>query len=61
MRRFAREKWRKRGRHELKQDDLADCAPQGRISDILNGRRAISKDIARKLARRFHVSPALFV
>ena len=47
--------------HELNQDDLADCAPQGRISDILNGRRAISKDIARKLARRFHVSPALFL
>ena len=47
--------------HALKQDDLADCAPQGRISDILNGRRAISKDIARKLAHRFHVSPAVFL
>src|SRR5690348_8688251 len=23
----------------LKQEDLADCAPQGRISDILNGKR----------------------
>ena len=47
--------------HALKQDDLADCAPQGRISDILTGRRAISKEIARKLARRFHVSPILFL
>ena len=47
--------------HELKQEDLADCAPQGRISDILNGRRAISKDIAKKLAHRFHVSPILFL
>nr|WP_276977952.1 hypothetical protein [Ferrimicrobium acidiphilum] len=34
--------------HGLKQDDLADCAPQGRISDILNGKRGISKDIAKR-------------
>ena len=47
--------------HGLKQGDLSDCAPQGRISDILNGRRGISKEIARKLARRFNVSAALFV
>jgi HTH-type transcriptional regulator/antitoxin HigA len=47
--------------HGLKQGDLSDCAPQGRISDILNGRRGISKEIARKLARRFNVSVALFL
>lgn len=47
--------------HGLNQADLADCAPQGRISDILNGRRGISKEIARKLARRFDVSAALFL
>lgn len=47
--------------HGLKQDDLADCAPQGRISDILSGRRGISKEIAKKLARRFGVSAALFL
>ncbi|EQD40648.1 transcriptional regulator, XRE family, partial [mine drainage metagenome] len=34
--------------HELKQEDLIDYAPQSRISDILNGRRAISKDLAKK-------------
>ncbi len=33
--------------HGLKQEDLADCAPQGRISDLLNGKRGISKDIAK--------------
>ncbi len=49
------------GEHGLKQADLADCAPQGRISDILSGRRGISKEIARKLARRFNVSAALFL
>ena len=47
--------------HGLKQEDLSDCAPQGRVSDILNGRRSISKDIAKKLARRFNVSAALFL
>ncbi len=47
--------------HELKQEDLVDCAPQGRISDILNGRRAISKDLARKFARRFNVAADLFI
>lgn len=47
--------------HGLKQEDLADCAPQGRISDILNGRRAISKEIAKKLAKRFDVSASVFL
>jgi len=47
--------------HGLKQEDLADCAPQGRVSDILNGRRSISKEIAKKLARRINVSAALFL
>jgi HTH-type transcriptional regulator/antitoxin HigA len=47
--------------HGLKQEDLADCAPQSRIPDILSGRRGISKEIAKKLGRRFHVSAALFV
>lgn len=47
--------------HGLRQSDLTDCAPQSRISDILAGRRDISKEIAKKLARRFHVSTDLFL
>ena len=47
--------------HNLKQQDLADCAPQSRISDILNGRRGVSKEIAKKLARKFNVSAMLFL
>ena len=47
--------------HGLKQDDLADCAPQGRISDFLNGKREISKDIAKKFAARFGVRADLFL
>lgn len=47
--------------HGLKQEDLADCAPQGRISDILNGKRSISKEIAKRFAQRFQVRADLFL
>ena len=47
--------------HGLKQEALADCAPQGRISDILNGKRSISKEIAKRFAQRFHVRADLFL
>jgi HTH-type transcriptional regulator / antitoxin HigA len=45
----------------LKQEDLADCAPQSRISEILSGKRTISKEIAKRLAKRFKVSVNLFI
>ena len=45
----------------LKQADLAGIASQGTISDILSGRRGISKALAKKLAARFHVSAAVFL
>jgi HTH-type transcriptional regulator/antitoxin HigA len=47
--------------HGLKQEDLADMAPQNRISDILNGKRAISKAMAKKLAQRFRVHADVFL
>lgn len=47
--------------HGLKQEDLADCASQGRISEILSGKRAISKEVAKNLAHRFHVHADLFI
>lgn len=47
--------------HSLTQTDLADCAPQSRISEILNGRREISKELARVLAKRFAVNVGVFV
>ena len=47
--------------HGFKQDDLGDCAPQSRISDILNGKRSISKEIAKRLALRLHVRADLFL
>jgi HTH-type transcriptional regulator/antitoxin HigA len=47
--------------HGLKQEDLADCASQSRISEILSGKRSISKETAKNLARRFHVHADLFI
>jgi HTH-type transcriptional regulator / antitoxin HigA len=46
--------------HGLRQEDLGDCAPQSRISEILAGQRAISKEIAKRLARRFYVHADIF-
>ena len=34
---------------------------RGRISDVLSGRRDISKEQAKRLAERFHVSPSVFI
>ena len=47
--------------HNLKQEDLGTCAPQSRISDILSGRRSISKEIAKRLGQRFHVHGDVFL
>jgi HTH-type transcriptional regulator/antitoxin HigA len=47
--------------HGLRQTDLAGIVSQGTISDILSGRREISKALAKKLAAKFHVSAAVFV
>jgi antitoxin component HigA of HigAB toxin-antitoxin module len=34
---------------------------RGRVSDVLSGRRGIGKEQAKRLAERFHVSPAVFI
>ena len=47
--------------HGLKQADLAGIASQGTISDILSGRRGVSKALAKKMAERFQVSAAVFL
>lgn len=47
--------------HNLRQEDLSDCAPQSRISEILTGKRSISKEIAKRLANRFNVHCDLFL
>lgn len=47
--------------HDLKQKDLADIASPTLISDILSGRRAISKNLAKALAARFSTDISVFL
>ncbi|MEZ0230968.1 MAG: type II toxin-antitoxin system HigA family antitoxin [Planctomycetota bacterium] len=47
--------------HELKQVDLAeDFGGQGNVSDVLRGKRDLSKAQIQALSKRFNVSPAVF-
>ncbi len=47
--------------HELRQKDLVDIfGAESTVSDVLNGKRDITKEQVRRLSRRFHVSPAVF-
>jgi len=48
--------------NELKAADLADImGGRSRVSDILSGKRAISKEQAKRLGERFRISPAAFI
>jgi HTH-type transcriptional regulator / antitoxin HigA len=47
--------------HELTQSNLPEIGSQGVVSEVLNGRRELNIRQVRALARRFHVSPAVFV
>ncbi|MGF6613100.1 HTH-type transcriptional regulator/antitoxin HigA [Paraburkholderia sp. WSM4175] len=47
--------------HDLKQKDLADIASQTVISDILAGRRDISKNVAKALSVRFGTDISAFI
>lgn len=47
--------------HGLKQKDLIGIASPTVVSDILAGRRAISKKVAKALAARFHIDVSAFL
>ena len=47
--------------HHLTRGDLSDCVPPNRLSEILSGKRTISKTVAKKLAQRFHVHADVFL
>ena len=48
--------------NDLKAADLADImGGRSRVSDVLSGKRAISKEQARRLGERFMLSPAAFI
>ena len=47
--------------HGLRQKDLVDIfGAESTVSDVLNGKRDITKEQVRRLSNRFHVSPAVF-
>jgi len=45
----------------MKQPDLADLVAQPNLSAILNGRRAIPRELAKGLAQRFNVGVDVFL
>lgn len=47
--------------HNLKQKDLADIASPTLMSDILAGRREISRVLAKKLGQRFGIDASAFL
>lgn len=48
--------------HGLRQADLLDVfGTRSRVSDAVNGKRAISKEQAKRLGERFALSPAAFI
>jgi HTH-type transcriptional regulator/antitoxin HigA len=47
--------------HGLTQSDLPEIGSQGVVSDILRGKRELNVRQIRALAKRFQVSPAVFI
>jgi HTH-type transcriptional regulator / antitoxin HigA len=48
--------------HELKQADLVPLiGSKGHVSDVLSGKKSISRKVAVRLAERFHVTPDIFL
>ena len=47
--------------HDLAQSDLPEVGSQGVVSEVLNGKRELNVRQIRALAKRFHVSPAVFI
>lgn len=47
--------------HGLTQSDLPEIGSQGVVSEVLSGKRELNVRQIRTLAKRFHVSPAVFI
>jgi len=47
--------------HGLKQSDLKEIGSQGVVSEVLTGKRALNLDQIKKISKRFHVSPLVFI
>jgi HTH-type transcriptional regulator/antitoxin HigA len=47
--------------HRLVQSNLTEVGSQGVVSEVLNGKRELNVRQIRELAKRFHVSPGVFI
>ncbi len=47
--------------HDLRQSDLTEIGSQGVVSEVLAGKRDLNARQIKRLAKRFNVSPAVFV
>jgi HTH-type transcriptional regulator/antitoxin HigA len=47
--------------HDLRQTDLPEIGSQGVVSEVLAGKRELNTRQIRRLAKRFNVSPAVFI
>ncbi len=47
--------------HDLKQSDLPEIGSQRVVSEVLSGKRELNVRQIRALAKRFHISPAVFI
>jgi HTH-type transcriptional regulator/antitoxin HigA len=47
--------------HQLVQSDLTEVGSQGVASEVLSGKRELNVRQIRELAKRFHVSPGVFI
>jgi len=47
--------------HGLTQSELPEIGSQGVVSEVLRGKRELNVRQVRALAKRFHVSPAVFI
>ena len=47
--------------HDLRQSDLPEIGSQGVVSEVLAGKRELNARQIKRLAKRFYVSPAVFV
>ncbi len=47
--------------HGIKQSDLKEIGSQGVVSEVLNGKRTLNMRQVKLLAKRFNVSPAVFI
>lgn len=47
--------------HGLKQTDLKEVGSQGVVSEILAGKRVLNIDQIKRISKKFHVSPLVFM